>query len=238
MNEMAEKLKNHKSKLFFLGFYLSSMFLVALITYIQVSKKYEEVDNKTLLYLGKEVVKNIKQLDGVVEKLKEIEDLVGIEYEEEQMDIEQRLEYIKAKTSLSLIKPRIKDSIPEGNPLEEIYITSEYGFRFHPILKKKKFHKGIDLRAAVNTKVYATAPGVVRYVQHSNKGYGNAIIIQHNMGFETVYAHLNKIKVKNGDIVKKGDIIALTGNTGRSNGPHLHYETRFGGQSIVPVVKN
>ncbi|NOR71120.1 MAG: peptidoglycan DD-metalloendopeptidase family protein [Methylomarinum sp.] len=92
------------------------------------------------------------------------------------------------------------------------------------------------LKARRNTVVYAPADGIVEYAGFNKKsGFGNLLIIAHNYGFKSYYAHLNKTKVKFGDVVSKGQEIALTGNTGKSSGPHLHYEVRYVGVSIDPV---
>ena len=119
--------------------------------------------------------------------------------------------------------------------MEKTTVTASFGYRKHPISKKKQFHRGIDLRAKRKTNVFATADGVVRYVQSRDKSaFGRVVIISHNYGFETVYAHLRKTRVKIGDIIKKGDIIALSGNSGRSTGPHLHYEVRYASMVLNP----
>lgn len=118
--------------------------------------------------------------------------------------------------------------IPNGFPIQNKGITSSYGERIHPITKAKKFHHGTDLRASLETPVFATADGFIKYAAMSNTGYGYLIIITHNYGFETRYAHMmNKNVVRVGQWVKKGDLIGYSGNTGLSTGPHLHYEVRF-----------
>jgi murein DD-endopeptidase MepM/ murein hydrolase activator NlpD len=91
------------------------------------------------------------------------------------------------------------------------------------------------MKAKMKTPVYATADGVVEFSgMHKRSGYGNLVIIQHNYGFKTYFGHLNKIAVKAGKFVKKGDLIAYTGTTGMSNGPHLHYEVRYLARVVNP----
>ena len=216
------------------------IFLSSFLSHKVTITYYENIDNKVLTYLNDELIRKINEIDNLKDDIKNIEDIVGVEYEnqEEDIDIQNRIEKVKLKINTIVNRTNMKESIPSGKPLQDIKITSDYGIRYHPVLKKKKYHSGVDLRANENTKVYATASGVVRFLGNQKNGYGKYLIIQHNYGFETIYAHLNKFKVKNGDIIKKGDVIALTGNTGRSTGPHLHYETRFGGQSIAPIIKN
>ena len=132
-------------------------------------------------------------------------------------------------------KKFVLQNIPNGSPIEFKGISSPFGWRIHPILHKKEFHPGIDLKAKLNTPVKATADGLVEYAgYHKRSGYGNLLIIDNNFGFKTLFGHLNKIVVKNGDFVKKGQIVAYTGNTGLSNGPHLHYEIRYIGMVLNP----
>ena len=105
-------------------------------------------------------------------------------------------------------------------------ITSPYGMRKHPVTGNYKLHNGVDLRAKTGTPIYSPANGVVRWVGWTDGG-GNQISVNHeNKGIRTGYAHLSKILVKKGDVVRRGQKIGLTGNTGRSTGPHLHFTTR------------
>lgn len=118
-------------------------------------------------------------------------------------------------------------------PLESIYVTSGYGFRMHPIDGVRHFHTGIDYRAAIGTSIYASRDGII-----SDTGllgnYGLYIIIKHNGGYETVYSHLSRVNVKVNDRVISGQIIAESGNTGKSTGPHLHFEIRKSGVPLNP----
>ena len=118
-------------------------------------------------------------------------------------------------------------------PLKSISINSPYGTRVHPVTKKRTTHHGVDLKAAMNTPVYAPYAGVVTYSGWMN-GYGKIVIIDHGGGYTTRYAHLNRWIVGKGTKVKKGQLIAKTGNTGMSTGPHLHYEIRKNGKTIDP----
>jgi len=123
-------------------------------------------------------------------------------------------------------------------PLNKMKVTSKFGYRFHPVLKKRKLHKGVDLKAPMNTPLYAPIGGIVTYSGWAS-GYGKYIKIKHKHGYETRYGHLNKLLVKTGTKVKKGQVIAKTGNTGRSTGPHLHYEVRDRGKPLDPMkIKN
>lgn len=115
-----------------------------------------------------------------------------------------------------------------------IVVTSKYGYRKHPISRRWCLHHGIDLRAKVGTRVYAVKSGKVIFVGR-NGGYGKMVIIKHADGFTTRYGHLYKIYVNHGQRVRKGTAIGLSGNTGYSTGPHLHFEIRYRGRSIDPA---
>ncbi len=113
-------------------------------------------------------------------------------------------------------------------------ITSPFGYRFHPIEGQNMFHEGLDIANAPLTPVYATADGVVRYAG-ARDFYGKVVIVNHGqVDIETVYAHLDRFMVKCGQQVKRGELIAMMGSTGRSTGPHLHYEVRVSGRHMNP----
>lgn len=120
-------------------------------------------------------------------------------------------------------------------PIEWRGVTSQWGYRRDPITGKLKVkHSGIDLRAKIGTPVYAPAPGVVR-VAGWLRGYGKIVILDHQGGYSTRFAHLDSFRVKSGDLVRMGERIAATGNTGRSTGPHLHYEIRKDEVALNPM---
>ncbi|MGC9326357.1 MAG: M23 family metallopeptidase, partial [Candidatus Hinthialibacter sp.] len=113
-------------------------------------------------------------------------------------------------------------------------IVSGFGMRKHPMGGAIRFHRGIDLKADRNTPVRAVMDGVV--VEAGWQGaLGRCIKIKHSGGFETVYAHNNSIKVRKGERIKQGQVIGLSGNTGRSTGPHLHFEVIKNGKHVNPV---
>ena len=115
----------------------------------------------------------------------------------------------------------------------EGWVSSSFGYRISPFTEKREFHKGIDIANRLGTPVIATADGVVTYV--GPKGLlGNIVIIDHGYGVKTRFAHLSKPLAKRGDRVKRGDLIAQMGNTGRSTGPHLHYEVHLNGVPVNP----
>nr|WP_284126276.1 M23 family metallopeptidase [Parerythrobacter aestuarii] len=125
-------------------------------------------------------------------------------------------------------------SIPSRMPLEDATLTSSYGMRNHPVLGGRRAHKGVDLAAPTGTPVYATADGLVQMAQWFSS-YGKFIKIGHGNDLETRFAHLSRIVVEKGAMVKKGDLIGYVGSTGRSTGPHLHYEVRIGGVAVNPI---
>ena len=174
----------------------------------------------------------VKDIEELSSKLDSIEEIIGIKKNDSDQDAITRATLAKISSSQKMY---MLTTIPNGSPLKELKTTASFGYRIHPVTSQKQFHRGIDLRASINTPVYATADGVVRYVQPRNSGdFGRVIIISHNFGFETVYAHLRETNVKLGDVIKKNQIIAMSGNSGRSTGPHLHYEIRYASMVLNP----
>jgi murein DD-endopeptidase MepM/ murein hydrolase activator NlpD len=134
-------------------------------------------------------------------------------------------------------KETMLESIPAVCPIyysDLERIGSGFGMRKDPIDSTMKMHKGIDISAPTGTKVYASGTGIIDKISSSDDGYGNCIVIDHGYGFKSRYAHLSGFNVKEGDEVKKGDFIGLVGSTGRSTGPHLHYEIEKEGEKVDP----
>jgi murein DD-endopeptidase MepM/ murein hydrolase activator NlpD len=122
---------------------------------------------------------------------------------------------------------------PTAWPTNPDSITSDFGVRNDPFQRSSSFHSGVDIRGYYGTPVYATADGTVTMAKYYSS-YGNAIIIKHSSTFQTLYGHLMEIDVEDGEVVKKGDIIGSVGSTGRSTGPHLHYEVIKDGEPVDP----
>lgn len=120
-----------------------------------------------------------------------------------------------------------------SEPLALIRVTSAFGMRHHPIDGGLRMHKGIDLAAAMGAPIHATADGVVREAEWAG-GYGRMVAITHPGGSETRYGHMSRFNVVAGQKVRKGDVIGYVGSTGRSTGPHLHYEVLMNGRAIDP----
>ena len=114
-------------------------------------------------------------------------------------------------------------------------LTASYGMRIHPFYKTLQSHQGVDYTIPEGSRVFATADGVVRDVALRNSTQGQTVVIDHGNGYETSYGHLSKIHVRKGQSVRRGDIIALSGDTGLSLAPHLHYEVRLDGMRVDPI---
>ena len=159
-----------------------------------------------------------------------------------RLDVISKQMYIQSKSfdeiiELSRNKEEMLHSIPAIMPISNKDLkrtASGWGYRIHPIDKIKKFHYGMDFTAPIGTDIFSTGNGKVKKVTRSRRGYGNHIIIDHGYGYETVYAHLNGFNVHTGQRINRGDIIGYVGNSGRSTGPHLHYEVRYKGRPVNP----
>ncbi len=140
---------------------------------------------------------------------------------------------------LSIIEARLlqqsvlKNTLPNSSPVEVAFNSSSFGWRIDPFNGHKAFHEGLDFTAAVGTPIYAAAGGIVSTAEQT-PDYGKIVKIDHGSGLETRYAHASKIFVRAGERVEKGQKIAEVGSTGRSTGPHLHYEIRLAGNPLDP----
>ena len=151
--------------------------------------------------------------------------------------------YVQSKSfdevfAMARNKEKMLASIPAIQPIRNIdmrRISSYFGYRIDPFYKVKKFHEGLDFSAPKGTPVHVTGDGRVVRVIRSNRGYGNEILVDHGFGYMTRYAHLSAFKVKKGQYVKRGQVIGLVGDTGKSTGPHLHYEVIKNHRPINPI---
>lgn len=172
------------------------------------------------------------QLSEISDKITDIESMIGMAPQQE-FEVRSRLDVARISAAERMLMLR---TIPSGMPIEYRGVTSAFGWRNHPLRRsQREFHTGTDFRGNVGTPVYATADGVVELVR-ANKtvGFGNLITVAHNYGFKTLYAHLDRMTVNQGDFVQKGQLIAYSGNTGYSSGPHLHYEVRYLNKPLDP----
>lgn len=129
-------------------------------------------------------------------------------------------------------------SIPAIQPVSNKQLTriaSGFGMRIDPIYGTPKMHRGLDFTAPQGTPIYATGDGRVRVAGRMEGGFGNHVKINHGYGYETLYAHMVRIKVRPGQMVKRGEVIGWVGSTGKSTGPHCHYEVHVNGQEVNPV---
>ncbi len=139
---------------------------------------------------------------------------------------------------LAANKSELIAAIPTIQPIKNKDLTrvaSGFGYRIDPFTKKRRFHYGMDFTAKRGTPVYATGNGIVKRADNRSSGYGRHIRIDHGFGYVSLYAHLTKYNVRRGQKVKRGDIIGYVGNTGRSAGPHLHYEILKDKKKINPL---
>lgn len=184
---------------------------------------FEQAQQMTFQIYGKNELLDIQRnTQNIVEqKLMMMKKLFGL-----------TLFFVVAAITLVWTTPQDPPTISPING--NVKITSGFGKRLHPIQKVEKFHKGVDLKVPVGTPVVATSAGVVTLVEYKPNGYGKRVVIQHDEEYETSYSQLSDFKVKKGDKVEKGQVIGLSGNSGMSTAPHLHYEVRKNGVAVNP----
>ena len=125
-------------------------------------------------------------------------------------------------------------SIPSLMPVDGVHLSSDYGMRIHPVLGGRRQHKGVDLAGPVGTPVHAAADGTVSRADWFSS-YGLFVSLEHGGSLQTRYGHMSRLNVAAGQQIHKGDVIGYIGTTGRSTGPHLHYEVRIAGAAVNPV---
>jgi murein DD-endopeptidase MepM/ murein hydrolase activator NlpD len=155
------------------------------------------------------------------QSLDNLEDEIAIQTHEKA----QLYEFLEGQKSMLACTPSIWPA--KG------WITSGFGYRISPFTNQKEFHEGLDISARIGTEIIAPADGIVSEIGKTY-GFGNLLVISHGYGVKTIYGHLSKALVKKGQSVKRGDKIALIGNTGRTTGPHLHYEIQLNGVPVNP----
>ena len=154
-----------------------------------------------------------------------------VEYDEENID--KNIAFNENVSRLFFLE-NLMNSVPLSSPVKKYYISSYFGDRFDPFLGKQASHYGLDFAGPQDSEIIATSPGVIKF--SGRKGnYGNLIEIDHGYKVTTRYGHLKTLKVAKGDIVHRGQIIGIQGNTGRSSGPHLHYEIRYMNKPYNPI---
>jgi murein DD-endopeptidase MepM/ murein hydrolase activator NlpD len=236
-----------KKVIFFSVVFIVSLFIIGTVSIRVLMDQVDVIENKKKLIqdeyenmvdknqnLLNEIQIKSDELLKISDKISEIEDIVGVVNPQEDDD-RTLYERVDIASITSAQKALVLQLIPNGSPIKYTRISSTYGSRIHPILKKREYHPGIDLRAPRKTPIYAPADGVVEYTRGGYAGgYGNMIKLGHSFGFGSIYAHLYKVEVNKGDFIKKGQLIGYVGSTGLSTGPHLHYEIRFLGKTLDP----
>lgn len=147
--------------------------------------------------------------------------------------IEFKADYLSDVEAKLLQKSVLKDTLPNRSPVAVAFNSSSFGWRIDPFNGHSAFHEGLDFTATIGTPIYAAAGGIVSAAEQT-PDYGKIVKIDHGLGLETRYAHASAILVKVGDRIEKGQKIAEVGSTGRSTGPHLHYEIRLDGNPLDP----
>ncbi|MBO4745887.1 MAG: peptidoglycan DD-metalloendopeptidase family protein [Alphaproteobacteria bacterium] len=224
------------------------------IELLETISKVVEADNKIVDAVSKlasenmaELRADLKHINGVMATLglneatliaganKYSNQLVGAVFNPLEIDKELDEKYQKLANDITLWNGlnKLKRILPLGAPIKDMRITSKYGKRKDPFTGEQKQHRGIDFAGKVGTELMAVAPG--RVISAGERvGYGTTVEIDHGLGFTTLYAHLSKITVSRGDWVRPGTIVGLGGSSGRSTGPHLHYEIRYKGNPFDP----
>ncbi len=154
---------------------------------------------------------------------------------QEQEDLEKHLEKTKFTNAIDYLiaLEKVTAALPLARPMKNYYISSSFGSRVDPITGRSARHQGLDFVGMSQEKILSPSSGkIILAGRYSD--YGNAVVIDHGFGITTRYGHLSVVKVKNGQMVKKGEVIALQGNTGRSTGQHLHYEVRYKNMPLNP----
>ena len=135
-------------------------------------------------------------------------------------------------------KEKLLAAIPSIQPISNRTlnrVSSGFGYRIDPVYKDRRLHPGLDFTAPIGTPIYAAADGVVKDAGFNTGGYGNRVVVNHGFGYETLYAHMVRIKARVGTRVKRGEVIGYVGSTGKSTGPHLHYEVHKNGTQLDPI---
>lgn len=164
------------------------------------------------------------------------DDFAGLHRELEHMVRQARIQRqgYQAMLDTLAVRDEVRSRIPSIRPVDIGWVSSRFGLRTDPFTQQQTFHRGLDFSVPTGTAVRTTAAGVVAAVQ-KQRGLGRVVKIDHGDGLMTVYAHLDEILVKKGQKVERGEVVARSGNSGRSTAPHLHYEVRIGGRSVNPL---
>ncbi|MDN3682773.1 M23 family metallopeptidase [Vibrio tapetis subsp. quintayensis] len=186
--------------------------------------------------LAQELEDKKGQIVSLGQRVNDVESVLGLGAEDSEelstLSLEDRID---AAAIDSAVRATLFRLIPNQAPMEFRRISSKYGYRTHPITKKRHFHRGLDMTCQSGEPIYAPADGVVEFTRPSKQGYGNYLKLRHSFGFMTSYAHMKSFNVRSGQFISKGDLVGQCGNSGISTGAHLHYEVRFLGRTLNPA---
>ena len=177
---------------------------------------------------SKEVLSQV--FDSVNQGGPNTENVTTLDYETKNVDDNL---YFSENIEQLMYLENLFNSVPFSSPMKRYYISSRYGNRVDPMTKRKAYHYGMDFAGPVGANVYSTAPGIVKFAGRKGN-YGKFVEIDHGFNIVTRYGHLGVLKVSKGDQLARGTVIGYQGSTGRSSGPHLHYEVRFDDQHYNP----
>ncbi|RII26410.1 MAG: hypothetical protein CXR31_12035 [Geobacter sp.] len=203
--------------------------------YTAMSRQFNEIESTVAsLKQSESQFRKLFALDSRKEVLKNLptDDGGSIDVEALKKQVTESMETVQGIKSYLAKQHNDYQATPLGWPAPG-HISSGFGMREHPIYGDQRFHTGIDITLSTGTPLHATADGVVSFAG-KNAGNGNIVVIAHGHGYSSVYAHDSKILVHPGETVKRGTIIAYSGSTGTSTGPHVHYEVWKNGQSVNP----
>lgn len=231
-----------------------------LFQYQELNKKVAEIENilAELQYRDDNIYRTLFEVEPISDNIrkagiggsKKYEELENLPHSEliigtsKKIDHLMKQVYIQSKSFDEIVylaknKEKWLRSVPAILPIlnkDKFKIVSHFGMRYDPVYRNvKKMHEGIDFSCAVGTNVRATGDGIIAEVNYSNRGYGNEVIIDHGFGYKTRYAHLSKITVRKGQKVNRGEVLGKVGSTGKSVGPHLHYEVLKNNRPLNPI---
>ena len=229
------------------------------LQYSILNKKLDEIDNVTealenrdnniyRVYFNKTEIPDSIRKAGFKDS-KRYKDLEGYNNSQLVLNTTKRIDRISKELAiqsksldeilkLASVKGNLLLAIPAIQPVRNENLkrmASGFGYRTDPFTKVRKMHNGMDFTASVGSPVYATGDGVVDRADNSASGFGNHVVIRHGFGYESLYAHLSKYNCRPGQHVKRGDVIGYVGSTGRSEGPHCHYEVHKDGKVVNPL---
>jgi murein DD-endopeptidase MepM/ murein hydrolase activator NlpD len=209
----------------------------------------EDRDNNLYrVYFNTEPIPEEERKSGYKDKMR-YQDLEGYDNSQlvintsKRVDVLQKELAVQSKSldeilKLAKAKDKLLASIPAIQPVRNENLkrmVSGFGYRTDPFTKARKMHEGMDFTSKTGTPIYATGDGVVQKADNTASGYGNHIVINHGFGYETLYAHLSRYNCRAGQRIHRGDVIGYVGSTGRSEGPHLHYEVHKNGKVVNPL---